>query len=172
MKTRFPWAHRAVAMLLPVVTASVLVACSTTPAPSPAPAVKTDRTSALRAIGFERTDEGFVLNLSDSLMFDSASDVLSASARSALAKLAGDLKALEISRLRLYGHTDNTGSADFNRELSTRRAEAVAREMASHGFGNDQLERRGFASERPIATNATPEGRAQNRRVAVIVPFE
>ena len=66
----------------------------------------------------------------------------------------------------------NVGNAEFNRGLSGKRAEAVAVEMVARGFVRDGLERRGFGFDRPIASNDTPEGRTQNRRVAVIVPFK
>lgn len=164
-----------IAGLLPLVLACcgavLLVSCATVQTPALV-AAKPDRTEGLRALGFEKTDDGYVLNLPGALLFDTDSDVLSNAAKLALTKLAVDLKTLDISKLKLFGHTDNTGSAEYNRELSTKRADAVAREIAAHGFASENLERRGFAFDRPIATNATPEGRAQNRRVAVIVPFE
>jgi outer membrane protein OmpA-like peptidoglycan-associated protein len=126
----------------------------------------------LAALGFEKTDEGYVLNLPGPLLFDSGSDTLSDGAKGVLSKLAVDLIALDIRKLRLFGHTDNVGSADFNRSLSSRRADAVARFIAANGFLDASLERRGFGFDRPLAGNDTPEGRAKNRRVAVIVPFE
>jgi outer membrane protein OmpA-like peptidoglycan-associated protein len=113
-----------------------------------------------------------VLNLPGPLLFDSGSDVLSEGAKGVLSKLAQDLIALEIRKLRLFGHTDNVGGVEFNRSLSSRRADAVARFMAANGFRDESLERRGFGFDRPLAGNETPEGRAKNRRVAVIVPFE
>ena len=113
-----------------------------------------------------------MLNLSGALLFDTGSDVLSAGAKAVLSKLAADLRALDIKKLRLFGHTDNVGSAEFNRGLSGKRAEAVVVEMVAQGFAKDNLERRGFGFDRPIASNDTPEGRTKNRRVAVIVPFE
>lgn len=140
-------------------------------APPPVPAAPS-RVEMLQALGFEKTEDGYVLNLPGPLLFDTGSDVLSEGAVVRLAKLAADLRALKIDKLRLFGHTDNVGSADLNRSLSTRRAEAVAQAMANHGFSSDRLERRGFGFDRPLASNDTPEGRAKNRRVAVIVPFE
>ena len=113
-----------------------------------------------------------MLNLSGTLLFETGSDVLSTGAKAVLAKLATDLRTLDVKKLRLFGHTDNVGSAEFNRGLSGKRAAAVAVEMLTQGFANDNLERRGFGFDRPIASNDTPEGRAKNRRVAVIVPFE
>ena len=66
--------------------------------------------------------------------------------------------------------TPEPGAPDYNMALSERRAEAVARELARHGLTYGSIIRRGFGSMRPIADNATPAGRAQNRRVAIIVP--
>lgn len=155
--------------LCAVLALAALTGCASTPPPvTEAPS----QASALQALGFERTDEGYVLNLPGLLLFDTGSDVLSDGAKVVLGKLAADLRALKIDKLRLFGHTDNVGTADFNRTLSTRRAEAVAQTMASQGFANDRLERRGFGFDRPLVSNDSPEGRAKNRRVAVIVPFE
>lgn len=156
--------------LLTALILSLVAGCASAPPPSP-PAAPS-RADVLQALGFERTEDGFVLNLPGPLLFETGSDVLNENAVARLAKLASDLRAIRIDRLRLFGHTDNVGSADFNRALSTKRAEAVAQAMASHGFANDRLERRGFGFDRPLAGNDTPEGRAKNRRVAVIVPFE
>jgi outer membrane protein OmpA-like peptidoglycan-associated protein len=154
--------------------AATLVGCASTPPPaaSAAPATPPPRAERLAALGFEKTDEGYVLNLPGPLLFDSGSDVLSEGAKGVLSKLAQDLIALEIRKLRLFGHTDNVGGVEFNRSLSSRRADAVARFMAANGFRDESLERRGFGFDRPLAGNETPEGRAKNRRVAVIVPFE
>lgn len=161
--------------LLPFIVAPLLGACASAPPPPPSPtALPPDvpRAAALATMGFEKTEEGFVLNLSGALLFDTGSDVLSTGAKVMLATLAADLRRLDIKTLRLFGHTDNVGSAEFNRGLSGKRAEAVAVEMVAQGFLRDSLERRGFGFDRPIASNDTPEGRTKNRRVAVIVPFE
>jgi outer membrane protein OmpA-like peptidoglycan-associated protein len=150
-----------------------LAACTSAPPPPPPPAapVKTVA-SQLADLGFEKTDEGYVLNLPGPLLFETGSDVLNDGAKAKLATLAVDLRKLEINKLRLFGHTDNVGTAEFNRTLSTKRAEAVAQAMSQHGFTHENLERRGFGFDRPLASNDTPEGRAKNRRVAIIVPFE
>jgi outer membrane protein OmpA-like peptidoglycan-associated protein len=176
-----PFIDRRIALLLGGLSGVLLAACVSTPpavidvaAPVAVPVVsaKAARTTALFALGFEKTDEGFVLNLPGPLLFESGSDVLSVAAKAVIAKLAADVRALGIDSVRLYGHTDNVGSVEFNRGLSTKRAEAVAVAMMGHGFAAGTLERRGFGFDRPIASNDTPEGRTKNRRVAVIVPFE
>ena len=106
-----------------------------------------------------------MLNLPGPLLFETGSDVPSVSAKTVLAKLAADLHALDIKKLRLFSHTDNVGSAEFNRGLSSKRAEAVAFEMVVQGFADNALKRRAFGFDGPIAGNDTPEGRTKNRRV-------
>lgn len=170
--------NRVTRLLFAIMISAWLAACTSAPPPVPssaAPAPSTAvpaRTSALLALGFEKTDEGFVLNLPGALLFGTGSDVLGVDAKASIEKLALDIRGLNIDTARLFGHTDNVGSVDLNRALSTKRAEAVAVVMIAKGFASDKLERRGFGFDRPIASNDTPEGRTKNRRVAVIVPFE
>jgi OOP family OmpA-OmpF porin len=71
----------------------------------------------------------------------------------------------EIKLVRVEGHTDNTGSAALNKTLSGQRAAAVVAWLTLHGVDKNRLASQGFGSERPIDTNATPEGKANNRRV-------
>jgi len=78
--------------------------------------------------------------------------------RSALVKYSDD-------RIRIQGHTDSTGSPARNEELSLRRAEAVRDVLAGRGVNPRQMLVEGVGAARPIADNATPEGRAENRRV-------
>ena len=69
------------------------------------------------------------------------------------------------ARLEIEGHTDNIGSADYNLELSRERATAAMNYMISKGIARDRLTVKAYGFSRPVATNATPEGRARNRRV-------
>lgn len=68
-------------------------------------------------------------------------------------------------KLMILAHTDNIGSADYNQDLSERRAKSVKAYLASQGVPPPYMRFRGFGFTRPIADNATEEGRAQNRRV-------
>jgi outer membrane protein OmpA-like peptidoglycan-associated protein len=74
-----------------------------------------------------------------------------------------------VERVIVEGHTDSVGSARLNEALSLRRAESVAQQLELSGMKPAGIERRGLGFDKPIADNATAEGRAQNRRVVVTV---
>lgn len=82
--------------------------------------------------------------------------------------VAAVLKANPEMRLEVQGHTDSTGSAERNRQLSLERAQRVAGALALYGVDPARLEPRGFGPDRPVADNATDEGRRQNRRVELV----
>lgn len=71
------------------------------------------------------------------------------------------------TRFKIEGHTDNTGNAANNKTLSNSRANAVKEYIASKGIADSRLDAAGYGSDKPIATNATPAGRTQNRRVEI-----
>jgi OmpA-OmpF porin, OOP family len=71
------------------------------------------------------------------------------------------------TRFKIEGHTDNTGNAANNKTLSNSRANAVREYIASKGIADSRLDAAGYGSDKPIATNATPAGRTQNRRVEI-----
>jgi outer membrane protein OmpA-like peptidoglycan-associated protein len=146
----------------------VLAACQTVPTEAPPPAVAM-RVETLRALGFVETDDGWMLSLSVPILFDSNRDELKPETRKAVGDLADSLLRTGIRRVRVEGHTDSSGSRDYNVELSRRRAEAVARELAAHGFAEGAIVRQAWGSEYPAAPNETPDGRALNRRVTIVV---
>ncbi len=67
------------------------------------------------------------------------------------------------------GHADSQGAAAHNQDLSQRRAESVRGYLVSHGITSNRVTAQGFGVTRPIADNASPEGRANNRRVEIVV---
>lgn len=69
----------------------------------------------------------------------------------------------------IEGHTDSRGEADYNQQLSERRAQAVVEALSNSGIGRDRLTARGYGESKPVASNETEDGRAQNRRVTVVV---
>ena len=73
------------------------------------------------------------------------------------------------SRVQVIGHTDNTGGADYNQRLSERRADSVADVLMNGGVPMSRLEIIGRGEDQPVASNLTDEGRAQNRRVEIVI---
>ena len=71
-------------------------------------------------------------------------------------------------RVRIVGHTDNTGTERYNSNLSMRRAESVKRYLVAKGIAANRLETAGRGDHEPIASNETEEGRAQNRRIEFV----
>jgi outer membrane protein OmpA-like peptidoglycan-associated protein len=71
----------------------------------------------------------------------------------------------QIKRMSIEGHTDDRGDNDMNMRLSQGRAASVMNWLVQHGVAQDRLESHGYGEERPIADNATDNGRASNRRV-------
>jgi outer membrane protein OmpA-like peptidoglycan-associated protein len=106
------------------------------------------------------------LSLRDAINFDTGKDTIKRESHRVLDEIASILKAhSEIGRVRVEGHTDNVGSASYNKDLSQRRANSVVEYLASRGVARERLAPVGFGFERPVASNATALGRAKNRRV-------
>ena len=149
---------------------ALLAACQSTP-PSSAPAAPTreQKVAALQQLGFVPTDDNWELNLGVKLLFDTDVDELSAEGGEAVASVARALARVGIDRVLVEGHTDNVGPGRYNEQLSLRRADTVAQRLVSVGLQDSMIERRGLGFSKPVADNATAEGRAQNRRVVVTV---
>ena len=111
---------------------------------------------------------GLVVNLPD-ILFDLDEATLKPEASLVLAKLAGILLIMPDRTVTIEGHTDATGRADYNLDLSQRRAAAVQSFMVSQGLEAERLEAVGYGMQRPVATNETPEGRSRNRRVEIVI---
>jgi outer membrane protein OmpA-like peptidoglycan-associated protein len=86
-----------------------------------------------------------------------------------LNQVINTLKACHITKLEIAGHTDNLGNESYNLQLSKRRAEAVKRYFVKKGIDRNLLEAQGYGEINPVASNATSEGRAENRRIEFIV---
>jgi len=116
-----------------------------------------------------RTESGILVDLKSSLLFSTDSAVLKPAAVEQLARLGDILAKYPDDRIRIQGHTDSTGSAAHDEELSLRRAEAVRDVLASRGVNPRQMLVEGVGAARPIADNSTAEGRAENRRVELYI---
>ncbi len=123
-------------------------------------------------ISVRESDEGVILSL-DSILFDHNSAELTAEAQSRLAVIAGILKKHANREVRISGHTDSTGSPEYNTKLSENRARSVVRSLQNeHGVDGRRLSYRGYGETKPVADNATEEGRQKNRRVEVLIVTE
>ena len=117
------------------------------------------------------TARGLIVNLSD-VLFDVDKATLKPGARERLARIAGILSAHPGLRIEIEGHTDSTGSDEYNQGLSERRAQSVQTYLAQQGIGQAIASTVGYGESRPVATNGTAAGRQQNRRVEIIVSGE
>jgi OOP family OmpA-OmpF porin len=105
----------------------------------------------------------------DNLQFEIGKDVIKPQSFPALDVLAKTLTDAPEWKLKLSGHTDNTGSAGFNLALSKKRAEAVKKYLVSKGVASNRITTEGLGSTKPIASNETAEGRNANRRVEFLI---
>lgn len=122
-----------------------------------------------------RTSEaGIVAQVADQGMFATGSDELTRDGLRQVGKLAAVLKPLDGASsakpqaILIVGHTDATGSPEFNQQLSERRARSVGKVLAAAGISSQNLYYQGVGAARPVADNATADGRAQNRRVEIV----
>lgn len=116
----------------------------------------------------QESARGMIVSLPD-ILFDTDQATLKNDAKIVIAKLAGILLILPELNLRVEGHTDSTGSADYNQGLSERRAVSVRDFLAQQGIGGQRMVAVGYGLSRPVADNATREGRAKNRRVEIVI---
>ncbi len=106
----------------------------------------------------------------DSVKFPTDRHALSPEAEQRLAELAQRLKSENRNvYLEIQGYTDAVGDAEYNEQLGEARAEAVRRSLSRQGIALNRMATISYGEESPVAPNETPEGRAQNRRVAIVV---
>jgi len=106
------------------------------------------------------------LSLNDSIHFDTGLDTIKPESHGVLGQVAALLvQHAELKAIRVEGHTDNVGAADYNKDLSARRAASVVRYLVAHGVEAKRLRAAGYGYDKPIASNETALGRARNRRV-------
>ena len=117
------------------------------------------------------TARGLIVNLSD-VLFDVDSANLKPGAREKLARIAGIVSGHPDLKMEIEGHTDSTGTDDYNQRLSERRAQSVSTYLNQQGIGRAIVATAGYGESRPVATNGTSAGRQQNRRVEIVVSGE
>jgi outer membrane protein OmpA-like peptidoglycan-associated protein len=116
-----------------------------------------------------RNDErGFIVTL-PGLFFDSGKSVLKPGARNTLTKIAEQLRINPDAHIEIEGHTDSVGSDAMNQALSEKRAAAVRDFLAARGLPAVRITVQGLGESTPVASNDTPSGRQQNRRVELVI---
>jgi len=117
------------------------------------------------------TARGLIVNIGD-VLFETGRFELLPPAREKLARFAGIVLGHPGLMVQAEGFTDSTGTAAINEELSERRASTVSSFLIAQGLSRDRLTARGYGASQPVASNDTPEGRRQNRRVELVVSGE
>ena len=107
--------------------------------------------------------------ISGGVLFETDSAKLAPSAGELVKRVAEAMKKNPNLKLSVVGHTDSTGDYNYNVQLSERRAKAFADALMKEGVAANRLTAVGVGPQSPVATNDTPEGRAQNRRVELVV---
>lgn len=115
------------------------------------------------------TGDRLIVSMSQDILFATDSAVLDPGIRSELRTVAASLNKYPQSRVQVLGHTDNTGAASYNMDLSQRRAASVSSELIAAGVGSNRIQSIGRGEDQPVASNLTPQGRAQNRRVEIVI---
>ena len=104
-----------------------------------------------------------------SILFETAKATIHRDSAGFVDFIAANARRCPDARLEISGHTDSDGSANANLDLSQRRAEAVAARLAKSGLANANMTAKGYGDTKPVASNDTPEGKAQNRRIELSV---
>lgn len=152
-------------LILSFIAALLLAGCQTVPQTGFTRA----QTVMLQSQGFVETSEGWQLSLADRLLFAVNSADVQPEMQTSISRMAQGLQSVGLTAARIEGHTDSSGAPEYNASLSLARANAVSAIMQANGFSAASLATRGWGETMPIADNATEEGKAQNRRVVVIV---
>ena len=123
----------------------------------------------LEGANVERVGEGIKITFDSGLMFGVDKSELSEASKQNLIELAETLKQYEETNILVEGHTDDTGSDDYNMDLSRRRAYSVEDFLTGNGIEKKRMEITAYGEMQPAASNDTDEGRQQNRRVEVAI---
>jgi len=143
---------------------------SNPPAPLAPATLSATQIAVLREQGFVQNDDGWTFDIASRLLFATDDSEIDSDKRVRLSRIAGALCGVEIRSARIEGHTDTVGTDGYNRRLSLRRAEAVAAALADGGMPRAHLATDGLGEAVPVEDNRTRAGRAENRRVVIIVP--
>lgn len=147
-----------------------LAACQNTPTRPPANGPFTPaQVAELRRQGFYETPAGWEFDGTEKVLFGINVAELSPEGHQVIDRIGRALLGVGITHAQLDGFTDNTGQPSYNLTLSRLRAQAVANGLAATGMRLQDLDIQGLGESNPVTSNHTSAGRAQNRRVAIII---
>jgi outer membrane protein OmpA-like peptidoglycan-associated protein len=116
----------------------------------------------------QQTQRGLVISLSD-ILFDVGKSTLKAGSQASIGRIATVLTQYPHHQILVEGHTDATGGDEFNLRLSRDRATSVRAALVAGGVDASKISADGYGESRPVASNDTPAGRQQNRRVEIVI---
>lgn len=153
-----------------MLVATLILGCAT-------PAVKTAETgvdpnydaSKQKAIKLTQTARGTGITVDARVLFDTGKAEVKGDGQVAIDRIASLLKDKTTANVIIEGHTDSTGSPQLNQRLSEQRADSVRAGLVSRGVPLARLQTKGLGLSQPVAENATEDGRAQNRRVEIVM---
>ncbi len=148
-----------------VLAAFLLTGCQT-----PQGKFTPEQVAAMQSYGFSESNGDWSLGLSDTILFDKNQYQLRPESYRQIETMAANLSSHGLKHARMDGHTDNYGEDSYNEALSLKRANIVADAWAKGaGVPRSNLTTQGLGKKYPVASNKTGEGRAENRRVAVVI---
>ena len=115
------------------------------------------------------TGDRLIVSFPEAILFATNSSIVRPGLNNDMAALAQSLQRYPTSTVQVVGHTDSDGDAGFNQTLSEERATAVSNVLLNQGVPFDRVQTFGRGESQPIASNFTPEGKAQNRRVEIVI---
>lgn len=151
----------------PVLLASTLLAgCQSAPQGKFTP----EQITAMKSYGFNELNGDWSLGLSDKILFGKNESQLRSESEQQIETMAARLAKTGLTHARMDGHTDNYGEEGYNESLSLKRANVVADAWAKGAsIPRSHLTTRGLGKKYPVSSNSTAQGRAENRRVAVVI---
>ncbi|MGI3209484.1 OmpA family protein [Roseovarius tibetensis] len=120
-------------------------------------------------VGINNTGDSLIVTMPQDILFAVDSFDIRPGLRQDLFTVADSLQRYPDTRVQVVGHTDSDGAASYNQRLSERRAETVASVLRSGGVQSSRINAYGRGEDQPVASNLTPQGKAQNRRVEIVI---
>ena len=120
-------------------------------------------------VTINNTGDRLIVTLPQDILFATGSSAVRPDLQRDLGAVASNLQAYPNSTIQVIGHTDSDGEAGFNQQLSESRANAVAGVLLNNGISNARVQAFGRGESQPVASNLNPQGKAQNRRVEIVI---